>query len=88
MVVGVIISALVFAWEHAKHTLVTREQNNNGSTIYHVNGPLFFGSTTEFLEQFTPKDDENDVIIDFAQSKVFVESFRSKENTFSCAVHL
>ena len=42
---GVIISALIFAWEHAKHIRVARTENKEGSTIYQVNGPLFFGST-------------------------------------------
>ena len=70
VVVGVIVSALVFAWEHAKHVRVERNEEKEGSTHYNVNGPLFFGSTTHFLEQFNAKDDRNDVIIDFAHSRV------------------
>ena len=70
VIVGVIVSALVFAWEHAKHILVERSENDEGSTVYHVRGPLFFGSTANFMEQFTPREDNEDVIIDFAGSRV------------------
>lgn len=70
VVVGVIVSALVFAWEHAKHVYVKKHQNEEGSTVYEVDGPLFFGSTTHFLEQFQVNEDSNDVIIDFQRSRV------------------
>jgi len=70
VVVGVIISALVFAWNHAKEVRVEKRENKYGSHYYTVHGPLFFGSTASFSEQFTPRDDNNDVIIDFADSRV------------------
>ena len=70
VVVGVIISALVFAWNHAKEVRVEKRENRFGSHYYTVHGPLFFGSTASFGEQFTPKDDNKDVIIDFADSRV------------------
>jgi len=70
VVVGVIISALVFAWNHAKEVRVEKRENRYGSHYYTVHGPLFFGSTASFSEQFTPRDDNNDVIIDFADSRV------------------
>lgn len=70
VVVGVIVSALVFAWEHAKHILVETREDHKGSTVYAVNGPLFFGSVTSFLEQFDPSLANDDVIIDFARSRV------------------
>ena len=70
VVVGVIISALVFAWNHAKEVRVEKRENRYGSHYYTVHGPLFFGSTVSFSEQFTPRDDNNDVIIDFADSRV------------------
>ncbi len=70
VVVGVIVSALVFAWEHAKHILVEAREDHKGSTVYAVTGPLFFGSVTSFLERFDPKQDNDDVIIDFARSRV------------------
>ncbi len=68
--VGVIVSALVFAWEHAKRVLVQRENMQDDITRYQITGPLFFGSTTHFLEQFTPREDARDVYIDFAHSRV------------------
>ena len=70
VVVGVIVSALVFAWEHAKHIQVASREDHKGSTVYAVSGPLFFGSVTSFLEQFNPSEDNDDVIIDFAESRV------------------
>jgi len=70
VVVGVIVSALVFAWEHAKHVIVNRNINEKGSTVYDVNGPLFFGSVSSFLEQFDIENDSDDVIIEFKNSRV------------------
>lgn len=70
VVVGVIVSALVFAWEHAKHVIVTRKTDSKGSTVYDVQGPLFFGSISYFLQQFTPSEDSDDVIVDFKGSRV------------------
>lgn len=70
VVVGVIISALVFAWEHAKHIRIDAREDHKGSTVYAVTGPLFFGSVTSFLESFDPKADNDDVVIDFARSRV------------------
>lgn len=70
VVVGVIVSALVFAWEHAKHILVESREDHKGSTVYAVTGPLFFGSVTSFLEHFDPAQANDDVIIDFARSRV------------------
>jgi SulP family sulfate permease len=70
VVVGVIVSALVFAWEHAKQIHVESREDHKGSTVYAVSGPLFFGSVTSFLEQFDPAGANDDVIIDFAGSRV------------------
>ena len=70
VIVGVIVSALVFAWEHAKHVLVESKEDHKGSTVYAVKGPLFFGSVTSFLEQFDPAKDNEDVVVDFAGSRV------------------
>ncbi|TDG15451.1 SulP family inorganic anion transporter [Seongchinamella unica] len=70
VVVGVIVSALVFAWEHAKQVQVRAQQDHKGSTVYAVSGPLFFGSVTSFLEQFDPMEANDDVVIDFADSRV------------------
>jgi SulP family sulfate permease len=70
VVVGVIVSALVFAWEHAKHVMVHRSTNEQGSTVYDVSGPLFFGSIANFLEQFDMDNDADDVIVEFKNSRV------------------
>jgi SulP family sulfate permease len=70
VIVGVIISALVFAWNHAKQVTVEKRENRYGSHYYTVHGPLFFGSTASFGEYFTPSADNKDVIIDFADSRV------------------
>lgn len=70
VVVGVIVSALVFAWDHAKHIRIDARKDHKGSTVYAVTGPLFFGSVTSFLERFDPAQDNDDVIIDFARSRV------------------
>jgi len=70
VVVGVIVSALVFAWEHAKHVTVHRSTNEHGSTVYDVKGPLFFGSVSNFLEQFDMDEESNDIIVEFKNSRV------------------
>ncbi|WP_448566804.1 SulP family inorganic anion transporter [Thalassotalea ganghwensis] len=70
VIVGVIVSALVFAWEHAKHVQVVRTTNEKGSTVYEVNGPLFFGSVSSFLEQFDISNDNDDVVVEFKNSRV------------------
>jgi len=74
VIVGVIVSALVFAWEHAKHVIVNRMTDENGSTVYSVQGPLFFGAISNFKSQFTVDDDAQDVIIDFKNSRVYDHS--------------
>lgn len=70
VIVGVIVSALVFAWEHAKHINVQSYVDNKGSKVYELNGPLFFGSVKNFRDLFTPEDDPDDVIVEFQNSRV------------------
>ena len=70
VVVGVIVSALVFAWEHAKHINITTYDDSQGSRVHELNGPLFFGSVKNFLELFNPEDEPDDVIIEFQNSRV------------------
>ena len=70
VVVGVIVSAVFFAWEHAKHINVKGYDDENGSRVYELNGPLFFGSVKSFLELFDPVNDPDDVIIEFQNSRV------------------
>ena len=70
VVIGVIVSALVFAWEHATRINATRYDDKNGSRVYELNGPLFFGSVKSFLELFDPAGDPDDVIVEFQNSRV------------------
>ena len=70
VIVGVIVSALAFAWEHAKHINVKSYDDEKGSRVYELNGPLFFGSVKNFLELFNPENDPDDVIIEFQNSRV------------------
>ncbi len=70
VVVGVIVSALAFAWENAKHIHITTYDDAKGSRVHELNGPLFFGSVKNFLEMFHPEDEPDDVIIEFQNSRV------------------
>ena len=70
VVVGVIVSALFFAWEHASHIHVKSYDDENGSRVYELHGPLFFGSVKNFLDLFSPSEDPDDVIIEFQNSRV------------------
>ena len=70
VIVGVIVSALVFAWEHAKHINVKSYLDEKGSKIYELSGPLFFGSVKNFRDLFEPEKDPDDVIIEFQNSRV------------------
>jgi SulP family sulfate permease len=74
VIVGVIVSALVFAWQHAKHINVTTTLNEMGGKIYEVEGPLFFASVKNFGDLFDPKNDPDDVIVEFQKSRVYDHS--------------
>ncbi|WP_105215956.1 MULTISPECIES: SulP family inorganic anion transporter [unclassified Pseudoalteromonas] len=68
--VGIIVSALVFAWQHAKHIYTESYIDEQGSKVYELHGPLFFGSAKNFLELFDIKNDPKDVIVEFKHSRV------------------
>ncbi len=68
--IGVIIAALLFAWNHAKHITVIITRDNEDSKVYELHGPLFFGSVHNFQELFDPENDPDDVIIEFQNSRV------------------
>ncbi|MEJ2214246.1 MAG: SulP family inorganic anion transporter [Gammaproteobacteria bacterium] len=70
VIVGVIVSALVFAWEHAKQMRATSYIDENGTKHYELMGPLFFGSVHAFGEIFDPRNDPDDVEVDFYHSRV------------------
>ena len=70
VLIGVIISALVFAWESAKRIRARKYVDDKGIKHYELFGPLFFASTTAFSEKFDVQNDPNEIIIDFAESKI------------------
>ncbi|WP_029284891.1 SulP family inorganic anion transporter [Pedobacter sp. R20-19] len=70
VLIGVIISALVFAWESAKRIRARKYVDHDGVKHYEIYGPLFFGSVTAFLEKFDIAEDPDTVIIDFKDSRV------------------
>ncbi|WP_437918863.1 SulP family inorganic anion transporter [Sphingobacterium sp. LRF_L2] len=70
VLVGVVISALVFAWDNAKRIRARKYLDENGVKHYAIYGPLFFGSTTAFLEKFEIEEDPLLVVIDFKESRV------------------
>jgi len=73
VIAGIIISALVFAWENAKiHANIA--SNKEGKKVYQLNGPLFFASVTSFSEQFDVENDPDEVIIDFKNARVMDSS--------------
>ena len=68
--VGVILSALVFAWESARHVRILPHDLEDGSRIYNLQGVLYFGSVREFSERLSPSKDPAEVIIDFKDARV------------------
>jgi len=73
VIAGIIISALVFAWKHAK-IHANSETNGQGQKVYKLDGPLFFASVTSFSEQFDVENDPKEVIIDFKDARVMDSS--------------
>lgn len=70
VLIGVIISALVFAWESAKRIRARKYVDEQGVKHYEIYGPLFFGSVTAFNEKFDVLNDPEEVVIDFQDSRV------------------
>ena len=70
VLIGVIISALVFAWDSAKRIRARKYTDENGVKHYEIFGPLFFGSVAGFAEKFDVANDPGEVIIDFKESRV------------------
>jgi SulP family sulfate permease len=71
---GVVVSALVFAWENALRIRARKHIDEHGIKHYEIYGPLFFGSTTLFLTKFTIDEDPAEVVIDFAESRIMDQS--------------
>lgn len=74
VVVGVIVSALAYAWQNAKRIYATTYRTPEGAKVYKINGPLFFGSAEGFVELFQVDEDPAVVIIDFEGSRVADQS--------------
>ncbi|CAL2084353.1 Sulfate permease [Tenacibaculum dicentrarchi] len=68
--VGVIISALSFAWSSAKKIRARKRLKADGTRVYEIWGPLFFGSITEFNDKFDIKNDPENIEIDFVESRI------------------
>ena len=97
VIVGVIFSALVYAWKTASKIRANKRasKTDKGAKVYEIEGPLFFSSTNSFLELFTPEDDPKLVIIDFAGSKIIdqsalkaIEDIADKYNSYGKKVKL
>lgn len=70
VLIGVIIAALVFAWDNARRIRARKHIDENGVKHYQIYGPLFFGSVSVFNEKFDVVNDPQEVIIDFRESRV------------------
>lgn len=74
VVVGVIVSALVFAWKHASHIFAKTHVDDEGWKVYELEGPLFFGSVSSFKELFEVESDPKDIVIEFKNSRIWDSS--------------
>ena len=70
VLIGIIIAALVFAWESAKRIRARKYIDDTGAKHYEIYGPLFFGSTAAFTEKFDITNDPDLIIIDFKESRI------------------
>ena len=70
VILGIVIAALVFAWQHAKQINVKTYTDDKGWKVYELEGSLFFASIAQFQNLFSPKEDPEHVVIEFRRSKV------------------
>jgi len=70
VLLGMAIAALVFAWQHAKQINVKTYIDGNGWKVYELEGSLFFASAAKFQGLFTPKDDPDEIVVEFRRAKV------------------
>ncbi len=86
VIIGVIISALVFAWKNATMIRARKRMKPNGTKVYEIWGPLFFGSVTNFNGKFDPSTDPDSIEIDFTESRVSdhsgIEAMRGIANKY------
>lgn len=93
--IGIILSALVFAWNKGKKTSAETTIEEDGTKVYILSGPLFFGSTKNFLDLFSINEDPDKVIIDFLHSHVHdhsaiaaIDSLTSRYENNGKEIHL
>lgn len=70
VLIGVILSALVFAWDNAKMIRARKVLTENGEKHYFIHGPLFFGSAGTFAQKFDFASDPQEIVIDFQESRI------------------
>lgn len=87
VLIGVIISALVFAWDNAKRIRARKYTDASGVKHYEIYGPLFFGSVAGFIEKFDVTGDPHQIIIDFKESRVADMSAIEALNTLTHRYH-
>ncbi|OIQ82101.1 C4-dicarboxylic acid transporter DauA [mine drainage metagenome] len=95
VIAGVIISALVFAWEHAKHIKVKTYLDAHGWKVYELEGSLFFASAAEFQTLFSPREDPEHVVIEFRRARVMdhsaieaIDGLATRYGAFGKRLHL
>lgn len=95
VIAGVIVSAIVFSWQHAKQIQVKTHIDSNGWKVYELEGTLFFASAANFQELFKPGEDPEEVVIDFVNAKVVdhsalaaIDSLAVRYQTFGKKIHL
>ncbi|MCL4156796.1 UNVERIFIED_CONTAM: hypothetical protein GTU68_019107, partial [Idotea baltica] len=70
VIAGVIVSALVFSWENAKRIRARKRMKEDGTKVYEIWGPLFFGSISAFNEKFDAKNDPEKIEVDFVEARI------------------
>jgi SulP family sulfate permease len=71
VLVGVVASAMVFAWQKSQHISARSGISGDGKRVYSLDGPLFFGSISSFRELFHPHTDPEEVVVDFRNCRVY-----------------
>ncbi len=95
VIIGVLVSAVAFAFKHARNVNADIQFNEHGAKIYQLHGPLFFASSSQFKELFDAKNDPETVVIDFYYTRVYdhsameaIHSIASKYQQLGKTVHL
>jgi sulfate permease, SulP family len=83
VLIGVALSALVFAWNKSKHLIADVSTDERGQKVYQLHGVLFFGTVSRFRDLFDPQGDPAEVVIDFYFSRVYDQSALEAINTLA-----